>query len=206
MLESPLRLRIYTRSHLDDKIISSWIEIKNDCHATWLATIRNLSRGWRSNGFTELNACKPRQLSVRVDSFSFHVRAVNTIVKRKSFVKLVDDRDNCASESWVELNPNLRWKKKKRKKRLKISCDEPDSPDVRINYANVHERLSGIRSLFRLGNIYIDTHLRKMNFVFLVFSNNHAFVEGKNCKASLELVRFSESRSFWSKAEKARTL
>lgn len=54
-----------------------------------------------------------------------------------------------------------------------MSCDEPDDPDVRINYANVYERLSGTRSLFRLGNIYIgyyvDTHLRKENFFFSFF-------------------------------------
>ena len=54
---------------------------------------------------------RARQPSIRVPFF-FLPRTVNVIVKRKSFVKLVDDRDNCASLR-ESLNLNLRcWKKK----------------------------------------------------------------------------------------------
>lgn len=129
-----------------------WIKIKkNDCHAIRLATIRNLSRGWTDYG-EAVERVRARQSSIRVPFF-FLPRTVNVIVKRKSFVKLVDDRDNCASlrESLAESESSLLEKERKR-----ISwMTKPDDPDVRINYANVYERLSGTRSLFRLGNIYI---------------------------------------------------
>lgn len=131
-----------------------WIKIKkNDC--------RDSARQWsaicheddvRTDYGEAVERMRARQPSIRVPFF-FLPRTVNVIVKRKSFVKLVDDRDNCASlrESLAESESSLLEKERKR-----ISwMTKPDDPDVRINYANVYERLSGTRSLFRLGNIYI---------------------------------------------------
>lgn len=181
-----------------------WIKIKkNDCHAIWLATICH-EDDVRTDYRVDAERVQARQPSIRAPFF-FLSRSVNIIVKRKSFMKLVDDRDNCASLC-ESLNLNLRWKKRKkrkkeRKKRPKKN-DEPDDPDVRINYANVYERLSGTRWLFRLGNIYIgycvNTRLREVNLFFSFFKGRILFrifqpiswskVEpSKTCRASFEL-------------------
>lgn len=92
-----------------------WIKIKkNDCHAIWLATICH-EDDVRTDYRVDAERVQARQPSIRAPFF-FHSRSVNIIVKRKSFVKLVDDRDNCASLC-ESLNLNLRWKKRKKRKK-----------------------------------------------------------------------------------------
>lgn len=120
-----------------------------------------------------LNGCKRVNLPSARHSFSIHVLWILSLKGRVSWNwSMIEITVPRSVSRWIWIFVGKKGKRERRKKRPKKN-DEPDDPDVRINYANVYERLSGTRWLFRLGNIYIgycvDTRLREVNLFFSFF-------------------------------------
>lgn len=120
-----------------------------------------------------LNGCKRVNLPFARHSFSIHVLWILSLKGRVSWNwSMIEITVPRSVSRWIWIFVGKKGKRERRKKRPKKN-DEPDDPDVRINYANVNERLSGTRWLFRLGNIYIgycvDTRLREVNLFFSFF-------------------------------------